>query len=105
MWKEIIGIAATVLILFSMLFKTTTYKGDLRMRILNLTGSAVFMVYGILLPAISTAILNGILIFVNSYHIYDLVKNHKLELKTTNANLLPENETVVNDNETNNEKK
>ena len=32
---EIIGITSTVLILLSMLFKTTTIKGDIRMRVLN----------------------------------------------------------------------
>ena len=33
---EIIGIIASVLIVFSMLFKTTTFKGTVWMRIINL---------------------------------------------------------------------
>ena len=74
---EIIGISATILILFSMLFKTTTLKGDIRMRVLNLIGSAIFTVYGCLLPAISTAVLNGALIVVNAYHLISLVKEAK----------------------------
>lgn len=74
---ETIGIIATLLILFSMLFRTTTLKGDIRMRALNLVGSAVFTVYGILIPAYSTAILNGALIIINTYHLIMLVKESK----------------------------
>lgn len=74
---EVIGIIATVLILFSMMFKTTTLKGDIRMRILNLIGSIIFTVYGCLLPALSTAILNGILIIINTYHLVTLLKEKK----------------------------
>ncbi len=50
------------------------------MRILSLIGSVFMTIYGIWLPAISTAILNGALIFVNIYHIIKLVKEHKKEL-------------------------
>lgn len=74
---EIIGIIATILILFSMMFKTTTLKGDIRMRVLNLIGSVIFMIYGCLLPTLSTAILNGILIIVNTYHLVSLLKQKK----------------------------
>ena len=74
---ELIGISATVLILFSMMFKTTTLKGDIRMRILNLIGSIIFTVYGCLLPALSTAILNSALIIINTYHLVTLVKEKK----------------------------
>ncbi|MBR3885200.1 MAG: hypothetical protein IKJ33_01870 [Clostridia bacterium] len=74
---EVIGICATVLILFSMMFKTTTLKGDIRMRILNLIGSIIFTVYGCLLPALSTAILNGALIIINTYHLVTLIKEKK----------------------------
>ena len=74
---ELIGIASTILILFSMLFKTTTLKGDIRMRALNLAGSIVFVVYGCLLPAISTAILNGALVIINTYHLVMLIKESK----------------------------
>ena len=81
---ELIGIAATSLILFSMLFKTTTIKGDIRMRVLNLIGSIIFTVYGCLLPALSTAILNGILIFINLYHLILLIKGQKNQTKEDN---------------------
>ena len=77
---EIVGIVATLLILVSMCFKTTSYKGSLYMRILNIIGSAVFVVYGILLPAISTAVLNFALIIVSTYHTILLVKNNKKDV-------------------------
>ena len=74
---EIIGISSTILILISMMFKTTTVKGSLVMRTLNLVGSAVFVVYGCLLPAISTAVLNTCLVIVNGYHFVILLKEYK----------------------------
>lgn len=76
---EIVGIISTMLILASMLFKTTTLKGGIAMRVLNLVGSATFVVYGVLLPSISTAILNGALVIVNSYHLVILLKESKNE--------------------------
>ena len=51
------------------------------MRILNLVGSVVFVIYGALLPAISTAVLNGCLIIVNAYHMVKLILDHKKKLK------------------------
>lgn len=83
---EIIGILATLLILASMCFKTTSYKGSFWMRTINIAGCVVFMVYGIFLPAISTAILNGALVIVNTYHLIMLIKmknSNKGELKKT----------------------
>lgn len=76
---EIIGIVATVIILISMSIKTTSYKGGVWLRITNIIGSIVFVVYGALLPAISTAILNAALVIVNTIHLVILVKEHKKE--------------------------
>ena len=77
MWIEILGIVATLAILVSMSCKTMTYKGSLMMRIANICGSALFTVYGFLLPAYSTGVLNAILIIVNTYHLTNLVREHK----------------------------
>ena len=96
---EIIGITATLLILVSMCFKTTSPKGALCMRIINIVGSAVFVVYGILLPAISTAILNGALIIVNTYHTIFLMKsdkNKKQENETQNSQESQNNDKTEN---------
>ena len=78
---EIIGIIATILILVSMCFTTLSFKGSLCMRIGNIIGSVAFVVYGILLPAYSTAILNGCLIIVNAYHIVKLIVDYKKKQK------------------------
>ena len=74
---EAVGISASVAILISMLFKTTTVKGSIIMRALNIVGSVIFTVYGCLLPAISTAVLNGALVIVNIYHLIFLIKDYK----------------------------
>ena len=74
---ELVGIVSTLLILTSMLFKTTTLKGSIFMRVLNLTGSVVFVVYGCLLPAISTAVLNAGLGIINAYHLALLLRDAK----------------------------
>ena len=81
---EAVGIIATVLIFVGMCFKTNTFKSALVLRILNLVGSAIFVIYGALLPAISTAVLNGLLIIVNAVHLALLVKNHKKEVTAKN---------------------
>lgn len=88
---EIIGIFSTLLILFSMIFKTSSIKSGIRMRSLNLIGSACFVAYGCLLPAISTAIMNGVLVVVNTYHLILLVKELKKEKKQTAS----ENEKTI----------
>ena len=77
--KEAIGIVATLLIFVSMMFNASTPKGNMLMRVLNLIGCVVFTVYGILVPAISTAILNGALVVVNAYHLIKITKQNKKE--------------------------
>ena len=77
---ELIGIVATLFVLVSMCFKTTSFEGSLCMRIINIIGSAVFVVYGILLPAYSTAILNFALIIVNAYHLIILIKENNKKI-------------------------
>ena len=72
---ELIGIVATVIILISMLFTTTTVKGSIYMRSLNILGSLIFIVYGFLLPAVSTATLNAMLTVINVYHLIKLIKD------------------------------
>lgn len=104
MWIEIVGIVATLCILFSMCFKTLTFKGSVIMRVTNLIGSVIFVVYGCLLPAISTAILNGILIFVNSYHLFVLIKEHKMEeIKMEDVKNLNQEQNTIDAKAENNE--
>ena len=81
-WVEYLGIAGTIAILVSMCFKTSSFKTALWLRILNLMGSILFVVYGALLPAISTAVLNAALIVVNSFHINTETQSEKSESQT-----------------------
>ena len=66
---EIIGIAASVLVLISFLFKNIR-----TIRIISIVGCIVFVVYGLLIGALSIWLLNGILILV---HIYFLIRMRK----------------------------
>ena len=71
---EFIGILAGIFILISLVFRSTTCKTEILMRILNSVGSILFIIYGILLPAYSTAIINACILVVNIYNIYALLK-------------------------------
>ena len=66
---EIIGIAASVLVLVSFLFKNIR-----TIRIISIVGCIVFVIYGILIGALSIWLLNGALILV---HIYFLIRMRK----------------------------
>ena len=71
---EVIGILAGVFILTSLVFRSTTRKTEILMRILNSVGAVLFIVYGILFPAYSTAIINACILVVNVYNIIALLK-------------------------------
>ncbi len=73
---EIIGIIASILIVFSMVFKTTTFKGTILMRIINSIGSIFFIVYGILVAAYSTTAANCAIFIVNVFYLIKEIKDH-----------------------------
>ncbi|MBR6861618.1 MAG: YgjV family protein [Acidaminococcaceae bacterium] len=66
MTYELFGILGTVLILIGFLSDS-----EKRIRIFDMAGSALFVLYGILIGAYSNILLNGILIIV---HIFKLRK-------------------------------
>lgn len=80
-WVEIVGIIGAAIVLVSMCFKTTSFKAALWLRVVNLIGCAVFVVYGALIPAIATAVLNGGLVIVNAIHIFLLFRDKNKEQK------------------------
>lgn len=63
---ELIGIAGTLFVLASFLMKD--YR---KTRIINIVGALLFVIYGIAIGAMSTWLLNGILVLI---HIYFLLK-------------------------------
>lgn len=82
---EFIGIIAAVLILASITFPTMSFKGSVCMRIINMLGSIVFIIYGILLPAIATMVANIGILVVNTVHLCILIRKRKSEI-TMNKN-------------------
>ena len=60
MWFEVIGYTGSLLILVSMLMTSVV-----KLRIINLIGSAVFTLYAILIHSYPTAFLNGCLVLIN----------------------------------------
>ena len=74
---EIVGLVASALIIFSMVFKTTSFKGTMAMRIINAVGSIFFVIYGFFLPAYATGIANSVLFFLNTFYIVKEYRDHK----------------------------
>ena len=63
---EVIGLIATLFVLLSFLMKKIEY-----VRIINIVGASLFVVYGVCINALSTWLLNAILIVI---HIVFLTK-------------------------------
>lgn len=61
---ELIGITGTLFILLSFV-KT----GERRIRRLNLVGSIIYVIYGVLINSFSTTVLNIIMIFIHIYYL------------------------------------
>lgn len=78
---EIISISASLLVLISMLVKTTNFKGTIFMRIFNTIGSVVFVYYGIarILPAV--ILMNSLIVIINIIYIIKETKDHKKNAK------------------------
>ena len=73
---EIVGMCASIILLISMSIKSTTIKGNMWMRIINIIGSILFVIYGINLTAYSTVFLNLCVIVVHLYYIIKLLKEN-----------------------------
>ena len=66
---EYIGMLASVIVLASFLTKK-----EISIRKINLVGAVVFVVYGLLSRAVSIWFLNGVLVFVQIFHILKSIK-------------------------------
>ena len=67
---ELVGYLGSVLVLISMLMTSVV-----RLRVINLIGSAVFTAYAILIRSYPTAFLNGCLVGVNVYQLLRLSRS------------------------------
>ena len=61
---ELVGYAGSVFIAISIMMTSI-----LRLRLINLVGSAAFSIYGLLIGAYPVAVLNGFIVFVNMFHL------------------------------------
>lgn len=61
---EVLGILASVFVLISFLFKK-----ERSIRLVNIFGAIIFVIYGLLINALSVWLLNGILIFIHLYYL------------------------------------
>lgn len=73
---ELIGIMASVVIVISLFM-----NGESKLRTLNIVGSIVFIVYGVLIGSVSVVFLNAVSTIVN------VVKIHRLRKEKTNEDI------------------
>lgn len=70
---ELIGVIATLFIVVAF-----SLNGELKIRLFDLVGAILFVVYGVLIKSFSTVLLNAILVAIQLYKIYNLRKvNHE----------------------------
>ena len=79
--NEWLGIIASAFVLVSFLFSKQTIT-----RLINICGCIAFVIYGILLPAYSTAFMNAALIVV---HVVFLVKDYLAKKRQSARNRIP----------------
>ena len=68
-WVEIIGLLGTVFVLISFFMKDVK-----KIRCVNIIGAILFVIYGAIINAVATWVLNGVLIVV---HIVFLIKDKR----------------------------
>lgn len=61
---EVIGILGTLFIILAF-----TFNGEIKIRILDLIGAILFIVYGFTISSFSTILLNSLLVFIQIYKI------------------------------------
>lgn len=66
---EVLGLAASVLILLSI-----AVRGEKRIRQLNIVGSALFVIYGIIIHSYSIILLDACGVVINIYHLHKIKK-------------------------------
>ncbi|MCR5107177.1 MAG: YgjV family protein [Lachnospiraceae bacterium] len=68
-WVEFIGYFGSFLVVISMLM--TSVK---KLRLVNTTGSIIFMIYALIIKSYPTALMNFCLVLINIYQLYQLEK-------------------------------
>lgn len=65
---EVVGYVASVLVAISLMMSSI-----LKLRVINLVGSAAFTVYGVLIHAYPVAVVNLIIVFINLYYLRQML--------------------------------
>ena len=78
---EVIGIVASVMIVVSFFV-----NGEKTIRAVNMVGSAVFIIYGVLIGSFSVIFLDSASIIVNTIKIYKINKERKSNETDENRN-------------------
>lgn len=69
---EVIGYAASALVAVSLMMSSI-----LRLRLINLVGSATFAVYGLLIQAYPVAAMNGFIVLINLFYLYRMLRTRE----------------------------
>lgn len=64
-WLELLGYGASLLVAVSL-----TMKSIVRLRVINLLGALVFVLYGLLIRAYPVALMNGLIVGIDLYYLY-----------------------------------
>ena len=72
MTTELIGIIATMVVLISFLAKEPK-----RIRMINMVGAVLFIIYGIAINATSVCLLNAALVLIHTIYLIDLLTERK----------------------------
>ena len=63
-WLEMVGYAGSLLVAISLMMKSL-----LRLRIINLVGALIFVVYGLLIHAYPVSLMNGLIVGIDLYYL------------------------------------
>lgn len=63
---EILGMIATIIVLISFLM-----KGERKIRTINIIGAICFVIYGLSIKALSVWVLNGALVIIHIYKLFN----------------------------------
>lgn len=64
---ELIGYAGSILVAVSLMMKSLV-----RLRLINLVGAIIFVIYGLLIGAIPVVFLNGLILSINIYNLWQM---------------------------------
>lgn len=69
---EMVGYLGSALVLFSMLMSSVV-----KLRVINMIGSAIFATYAMIIHSYPTAFMNGCLVLINLYNLMKLIRKDK----------------------------